>query len=316
MNYWSNWLSKAEGTNKIIPMDGILIIDKPEGFTSHDVVARLRRILGTKRIGHTGTLDPFATGVMVILIGKATRLAQFLDKDEKEYEATVRFGFETDTGDRTGSPKPQAQSPKSVSVEYIEVILSQFRGNITQVPPMYSAKKVDGKKLYELARKGVEIEREPVNIIIHNLELFEVAKIRDSQSAIRIRVVCSAGTYIRTLAEDIGRAAGTGAHLKELRRTRAGKFDISKAITLADLEKDDDPAEHLIPMSKAVEHLPELILTEDRIEKTTNGLSTRLEETDLAEGEAVRMINGEGTLIAVGLYRAGDKAVQPKVVLG
>src|SRR5687767_11270691 len=131
-------------------MDGLLIIDKPEGITSHDVVARVRRILKTKRVGHTGTLDPFATGVMVILVGKATRLAQFLDKDEKEYEADVRFGFETDTGDLTGSPK--SESPKSVSAAEIERVLPQFRGEIMQTPPMYSAKKVDGEKLYELAR--------------------------------------------------------------------------------------------------------------------------------------------------------------------
>src|SRR5687767_14784785 len=133
-------------------MDGVLIIDKPAGITSHDVVARARRILETKRIGHTGTLDPFATGVLVILVGKATRLAQFLDKDVKEYEAIVRFGFETDTGDRTGSPKSKVQSPKSVSVEEIQKVLPDFRGEIEQTPPMYSAKKIKGKKLYELAR--------------------------------------------------------------------------------------------------------------------------------------------------------------------
>ena len=155
--------------------DGILIIDKPAGITSHDVVARCRRILKTKRIGHTGTLDPFATGVMVVLVGKATRLAQFLDKDAKEYEATVRFGFETTTGDLTGEIKGSSISnfKFQISKEEIENVLSEFRGEMLQTPPMFSAKKVDGKKLYELARKGIEIERKPVRINIYELELLE-----------------------------------------------------------------------------------------------------------------------------------------------
>ena len=169
-------------------IDGILIIDKPENFTSHDVVARLRRILQTKRIGHTGTLDPFATGVLVMLVGKATRLAQFLDKDAKEYEAVVRFGFETDTGDRTGEPKRIADSrfqiPDSglqISDVEIEEALKSFRGEIEQIPPMYSAKKVDGVKLYELARKGIEIERKPAQVTIYNLEIIESQRCRDAE---------------------------------------------------------------------------------------------------------------------------------------
>src|SRR5215213_507659 len=200
-------------------MDGILIIDKPEGITSHDVVARCRRILRTKRIGHTGTLDPFATGVMVILVGKATRLAQFLDRDAKEYEALVRFGFETDTGDRTGTPKNSAISnfKFQISNEEIEKALRDFRGEIFQTPPMYSAKKIEGKKLYELARKGIEIERQPVKITIYDLRLTndELPKnMNDPGLAIwdlELKVSCSAGTYIRVLAEDIGRKLKTGA---------------------------------------------------------------------------------------------------------
>ena len=152
-------------------MDGILIIDKPDGITSHDVVARVRRILKTKRVGHTGTLDPFATGVMVVLVGRATRLAQFLDKDEKEYEATVRFGFETDTGDRTGIPKSQVSGPKPLKVEDVETVLDDFRGEIEQMPPMYSAKKIDGKRLYESARKGLDVERKSVNVTIFQLDI-------------------------------------------------------------------------------------------------------------------------------------------------
>ena len=243
-------------------MDGILIIDKPAGITSHDVVSRVRRILKTKRVGHTGTLDPFATGVMVILVGQATRLAQFFDKDEKEYEATVKFGFETDTGDRTGTRRDDPATPgrsEAVTTQEIENALSDFRGDIEQMPPMYSAKKVDGKKLYELARKGETIERKPIKVSIHDLELITSAnhESRSDIDTVRIRVACSAGTYIRTLAEDIGRKLGVGAHLTELRRTRAGKFAIGQSLTLEQLQAMPEPASALIPMNDAVEHLPQ-----------------------------------------------------------
>jgi tRNA pseudouridine55 synthase len=297
-------------------MNGLLIIDKPAGLTSHDVVARVRRILKTKRVGHTGTLDPFATGVMVILVGQATRLAQFLDKDEKEYEALVQFGFETDTGDRTGSPKSEVQSSKSINVEDIEHVLPRFRGEIEQVPPMYSAKKVEGKKLYELARKGVEIERKSIAVSIHQLEIISDDELCTPQSTIRIRVVCSAGTYIRALGEDIGRSVGVGAHLAELRRTRAGRFNITRAVTLSDLEQMADPVSSLIPMTEAVTHLPEVILNEDRLAKTRNGLSSRFLDTSFADGDTVRMVNTDADLIAIGVYNAEEKTVQPKVVLG
>src|SRR6476620_11678195 len=156
-------------------MNGILIIDKPAGITSHDVVVRVRRALKTKRVGHTGTLDPFATGVMVILVGKATRLAQFLDKDEKEYEAVLQFGFETDTGDRTGTPRTEgliaAETAAMLDRTNWESVFEKFRGEIEQTPPMYSAKKIDGKKLYEHARKGETVEREARRITITKLEL-------------------------------------------------------------------------------------------------------------------------------------------------
>lgn len=301
-------------------MNGLLIIDKPEGITSHDVVARVRRMLRTKRVGHTGTLDPFATGVMVILVGQATRLAQYLDKDEKEYEATVKFGFETDTGDKTGSRiadrglRNDELSELLASTNW-ENILRQFRGKIEQVPPMYSAKKVDGKKLYELARSGRTIEREPQKVIIRELEILDNITVRNTPSAIRVRVVCSAGTYIRTLAEDIGRAVGAGAHLIELRRTRAGRFDISRTIKLADLEKADDPASVLIPMSEAVAHLSELTLNDDRVVKTRNGMSTRIHDDRFTDGETVRMVDQKGELVAIGEFRLDEKSVLPKVVL-
>ncbi|MET0753307.1 MAG: tRNA pseudouridine(55) synthase TruB, partial [Pyrinomonadaceae bacterium] len=263
-------------------MNGILIIDKPVGITSHDVVARCRRILRTKRIGHTGTLDPFATGVMVILVGQATRLAQFLDKDAKEYEALVRFGSETDTGDRTGELRITNYDSRDVSIEEIENVLPGFRGEIEQTPPMYSAKKVEGKKLYELARKGIEIERKPVNITIYELEV-QSSKLKAQSSDVSIRVLCSAGTYIRTLAEDIGRKLNVGAHLAELRRTRAGKFDLSKAVRLEKLE--EIAAENLldnalISMNEAISHLPEVVLNEAEVKRTQSGIKLRFESSE------------------------------------
>ncbi len=302
-------------------MDGLLIIDKPDGLTSHDVVARVRRILKTKRVGHTGTLDPFANGVMVILVGQATRLAQFLDKDEKEYEALVQFGFETDTGDRTGLRSAEcgmrnAELSELLSKAAWDEIFTPFRGEIEQIPPMYSAKKVEGKKLYELARKGIEIERKAVSIVVSELNILDDGEFHTPQSALRIRVACSAGTYIRTLAEDIGRAVGVGAHLAELRRTRAGRFDISRAVTLAYLEEMADPVSALIPMGEAVVHLPEVTLNDERVAKTKNGLSSRFLDTGFADGDTVRMVNTAADLIAIGAYNAEEKTVQPKVVLG
>ena len=299
--------------------DGILIIDKPAGWTSHDVVGKLRKILKTKRIGHTGTLDPFATGVLVIMVGKATRIAQFLDKDVKAYEADVQFGFETDTGDRTGSPKSKVQSPKSVSVEEIEKVLPAFRGEIEQTPPMYSAKKIEGKKLYELARKGIEVERKSVKVTIYELEIIEITQhsaLSAQNSA--LRVVCSAGTYIRTLAEDIGRTIGTGAHLAELRRTRAGKFDLSKSSTIENLEKivsENGLGEIIISMSEAISHLPEIRLSEDEITKTRNGLKLRKKDFNAVDNQPVRLTDARGNLAAVGFYNERENFVQPKIVL-
>jgi tRNA pseudouridine55 synthase len=324
-------------------MDGILIIDKPVGLTSHDVVARVRRILKTKRVGHTGTLDPFATGVLVLMIGKATRLAQFLDKDEKEYEAEVRFGYETDTGDRTGVKSAEfgmrnaerdasdtgqnhlrkrvGETLPTLNAETIETALNKFRGRIQQVPPMYSAKKIAGRKLYELAREGKVVERKPVDVIISKLEIAKSgpSAVADGPSVINDRVTvsvaCSAGTYIRTLAEDIGRELGVGAHLDELRRTRAGKFTIEQSITLDALEKLENPPDVLLQIGEAVSHLPELLLPADRVERTRNGLASRYTGDVPADGDPVRMTAPDGELVAVGVFDAGENIVQPKVVL-
>jgi len=316
-------------------MDGILIIDKPAGITSHDVVARVRRILQTKRIGHTGTLDPFATGVMVILVGKATRLAQFLDKDAKQYEAVVRFGFETDTGDRAGELRITNYELRNFSIEEIEKSLSDFRGEIWQTPPMYSAKKVEGKKLYELARKGIEIERKPVKVSIYDLEIINSTE-KESETANAagqdtnaenqkpktkdrmLRVSCSAGTYIRTLAEDIGRKLKIGAHLAELRRTKAGKFAIEKAVSLEQLEKivaEKNLETVLISMNAAVSHLEEIRLSIDEIGKIKNGVRLKRILSETKNESFLRLTDDEENLLAIGIYDESEKTIRPNLVL-
>jgi tRNA pseudouridine55 synthase len=254
---------------------------------------------------------------MVILVGRATRLAQFLDKDEKEYEATIKFGYETDTGDVTGSQKAEC-GVRNGEVERLldstdwEAILKGFRGEIEQLPPMYSAKKIDGKKLYESARKGIEVERKPVKVTISKLDIIDAQNAADVR---RITVACSAGTYIRALAEDIGRAIGTGAHLTELRRTRAGRFDLSRSILLDDLIAMDKPTDALLPMDVAVEHLPRFVLPTDRVDKTRNGMSTRVHDAALCDGETLQMVADGGELIAIGVYDSSENSIRPKVVL-
>ena len=302
-------------------MDGLLIIDKPAGITSHDVVNRVRRILGTRRVGHTGTLDPFATGVMVILVGKSTRLARFLDKDEKEYVATIRFGFETDTGDATGvrsSAECEMQneeiSEKLNSTDW-HTLLARFRGKIEQVPPMYSAKKIAGKRLYESARRGIKIERKPQRVEIRKLEVKDDPALRTPHPALRIRVVCSAGTYIRSLAEDIGRAAGVGAHLTELRRTRSGRFHLRQAVGLDALADVADPTTALLPISAAVEHLAAFVLSSERVDATVHGLSTRVRDIRVVDGQNLRMVSPDRELIAIGAYSVETGEIKPKVVL-
>lgn len=332
-------------------IDGILIIDKPAGITSHDVVSRLRRILKMKRIGHTGTLDPFATGVLVMLIGQATRLAQFLDKDFKSYEAIVRFGFETDTGDLTGSSKFKVHGSELVSIDELENVLNDFRGEIEQIPPMYSAKKIAGKKLYELARQGTEVERKPARVTIYELELIQPQSIQSAQRNLEVeteiqkattvacqqddlepgtrnleletldfglRVSCSAGTYIRVLAEDIGRRIGAGAHLAALRRSGAGKFDLSKAVTIEHLEEivsNGKLTDVLISMNEALFHLPQIILRAEEVRQTRNGLKLGFENVEIKIGQPIRMIDEKDDLVAVGFCDSEPNFIQPRIVM-
>ena len=307
-------------------MDGLLVIDKAAGLTSHDVVASTRRILRERRVGHTGTLDPFATGVLLILVGKATRLAQFLSGADKEYDAIIRLGYATDTGDRMGTPIP---GPTNVtqkalwSDEQIEAALASLRGYIDQVPPMYSAKKIGGKKLYELARRGEEVEREPVRVCIHEFEAVKpdgqlIKDNLDGTFDFHVRVSCSAGTYVRTLAEDFGKRLSVGAHLAELRRTRVGDFTVTNAVTLEQLKEslgEEALGTILLRPSAALSRLPFVHLNTEDVRRARHGMEVKVSEYDWPDGEKVKMCDVNDHLIAIGDYDAQGKHLHPTVVL-
>lgn len=294
--------------------DGVLIIDKPEGITSHDVVSRARKILKTRRIGHTGTLDPFATGVLPLCINRATRLVQFLMGADKEYIATMRLGFATDTGDLSGTALPGEKDGSAVSDEAVRAAIAHFRGPLKQIPPMYSAKKVGGVKLYDLARRGEEIPREPVEIEIHALELIGAGECHESGTKdFTIRVGCSSGTYIRTLAEDIGKRLGMGAHLRALRRIRVGAFGLEQARRLEDLAAAADPFATLIPMSTAAP-FSAFHLQHDERKSVLHGRSIRREGA-WQNGERAKLVDEHGELVAIANFDAEKLVWHPIVVL-
>ena len=249
-------------------MNGIIIIDKPQEWTSNDVVSRLRRVFNTRRIGHGGTLDPMATGVLPVFVGRATRGVEFFEHAEKVYETTIRFGLTTDTEDITG--KTLTETEVSLTREELEAVLPRFRGGILQVPPMYSAIKVNGQKLYDLARKGREVERQPRPITIHELELLEFA---DNEARLRVR--CSKGTYIRTLCKDLGSALGCGGCMAALRRVQAGEYTLEGSIPLRqllDLSEAGGDVEHLLrPVDTMFTSHPKLSLNEKQTRLVKNG---------------------------------------------
>ncbi len=249
-------------------MNGIIIIDKPQEWTSNDVVSRLRRVFNTRRIGHGGTLDPMATGVLPVFVGRATRGVEFFEHAEKVYETTIRFGLTTDTEDITG--KTLTECEVSLTREDLETVLPRFRGDIMQTPPMYSAIKVNGQKLYDLARKGREVERQPRPITIHELQLLEF-----SGKEARLRVRCSKGTYIRTLCKDIGEALGCGGCMAALRRVQAGEYTLEGSIPLRqllDLSEAGEDVEHLLrPVDTMFASHPALHLTEKQARLVKNG---------------------------------------------
>jgi tRNA pseudouridine55 synthase len=315
----------ASSENK--EMTGILVIDKPPGLTSHDVVDRIRRMLGVRKIGHTGTLDPFATGVLVILVGRATRLMQFLVGADKEYEAVIRLGYSTDTGDLMGHPLINVSELvfdwKSLSNEQIEAALESLRGEIEQIPPMYSAKKLEGKKLYELARKGIQVERKPVKV--HIYEFKAIAKdgvlLRSDQTDVcdlLTHVACSSGTYIRVLAESLGSLLGVGAHLSALRRTRVGHLKIEDAITLDDLKRDLETKsikDLILSCDRVLSHIPFVHLTDSQVQQTRNGVAVKMKLDGFENGQLVRMRDAHEELVAIGVYSSDNGSLHPKVCI-
>ena len=247
-------------------MDGIVIVDKPAGWTSQDVTARLRRVFNTRRIGHGGTLDPMATGVLPVFVGRATRGVEFFEHAEKTYETVLRLGITTDTEDITGTVLTRQEV--SVTEDQLETVLQQFRGEILQVPPMYSALKVNGQKLCDLARKGKEVERKPRPITIHELTLLGV-----EAEGIRLRVRCSKGTYIRTLCKDIGQALGCGGCMAQLRRVSAGEYTIEESVPLQTLLETEAPETYLRQVDTMFRNHPSVTLTEKQTIRCRNGNS-------------------------------------------
>jgi len=254
-------------------MNGIVIVDKPQGWTSQDVVSKLRGKLRTKRIGHGGTLDPMATGVLPVFVGRATRGVEFFEHAEKTYETVLQLGVLTDTEDTSGAVLETR--PVSVTAEQLLAVLARFRGEIMQIPPMYSALKVNGQKLYELARKGREVERQPRSITIHELELLAF-----TGETARLRVRCSKGTYIRTLCKDIGLALGCGGCMAALRRVQAGAYTEGEAVPLETLIASEEPEAYLRPVDTMFVSFPAITLTENQEKRCRNGNSFTLPGED------------------------------------
>ena len=247
-------------------MNGIVIVDKPQDWTSQDVTARLRRVFNTRRIGHGGTLDPMATGVLPVFVGRGTRGGEFFEHAEKAYETVLRLGLTTDTEDVWG--ETQEERPVEFTAEKLDAVLETFRGEILQVPPMYSALKVNGQKLCDLARKGKEVERKPRPITIHELTLLETG-----ENTLRLRVRCSKGTYIRTLCKDIGEALGCGGCMAELRRVTAGEYTIEESVPLQELLDAQDPEKYLRGVDTMFRNYPEIKLTPNQEKRCRNGNS-------------------------------------------
>ena len=255
-------------------MNGIILVDKPKGFTSHDVVAKLRGILRERRIGHSGTLDPMATGLLVVFIGRATRAVEFAESHQKEYIAGLRTGIVTDTQDITGAVLKT--SDKAVTIGELSAVLPEFTGEIMQIPPMYSAIKVNGQKLYDLARSGVEIERKSRAVTIKELEI-----LGEEAGDFALRVVCTKGTYIRTLCHDIGERLGTGAAMSSLRRTVAGNFSIADAHTIDEIRELNEKGELdkiLRPVDSLFSEYPSVTVSEWQLKKCLCGNSFETSE--------------------------------------
>src|SRR5882672_985921 len=315
-------------------MDGLLVVDKPSGPTSHDVVARLRRVLGERRVGHTGTLDPLATGVLALVVGRATRLARFLSTSDKSYAAVIRLGVSTDTADAVGAPIGSPFAGSLPSPDAIDRALDAFRGTFLQQPPAFSAKKIGGKRSHELARARQRSDRQSdgesdrqsdrqsdralpaaANVTIHRLEVVGVEADR-----LTLIVDCSAGFYVRSLAHDLGQTLGTGAHLERLRRTRSGEFTLASAIELAAAEQDHDRARaSVVPLACMLPELRAVVLTLDGVHHAIQGRD--LAPRDAVSGFAapdsglVRLVDSTGALVGIAEAARTPGLLHPFVVL-
>lgn len=284
-------------------MTGVLLIDKAEGMTSHDVVIQIRKLFSTRKVGHAGTLDPFATGLLILCLGKATKTLQYFVEHTKEYEAVMKLGQTTDSQDLTGSVLEQRPVPAFTATD-LEAACSSFVGDILQTPPMFSARRVNGQRLYKLARAGKTVEREARPVTIDSLNITKIAL-----PYAHFRVVCSKGTYIRTLANDLGEALGCGAHLSQLRRTRIGRFDVDEACSLeqlADISPGGEREQTLVPIDRALSCFPVLTLNEEDAVRLMNGVqlydpqetSEQGAETDETE-QIFRVYNPAGEFLAL-----------------
>ncbi len=278
---------------------GVLPVDKPEGPTSHDVVAAARRALETRRIGHTGTLDPFASGLLLLCIGTATRLAEYLTDLPKAYRAKMRLGIATDTADRMGAPIRESDAWRALTREQIEVALSRQLGPIHQVPPAYSAKKVAGQRAYERARRGERVELEPVEVEVYRIEMLSL-----DLPEVTFDVECSSGTYIRAIARDVGEDLGVGAHLVALRRTRIGEHDVEDAVPLARIGDEEVVRAAWLDPLDAIAHLPRFEVDAQDAAAIRHGRQIDVPDTRSAVGGPVAIVHG-GALVAVGEIEAG-----------
>ena len=297
-------------------MNGVLIVDKPSGPTSHDVVARVRMAIGLRRIGHTGTLDPLATGVLPLVLGRATRLSQFLSADEKEYVADVRLGASSDTYDAVGRLSPTLPDCRDTwpSPAAVDHVLSEFRGTYWQVPPPFSAKKVAGTPAYRLARREQTVELRPVSVTVSELSVLSCG-----DGLIRLRLVSSAGFYVRSLAHELGLRLGCGGYLEALRRTRVGSFRVEEAVPLATLEAAGMEAlGYLLPMNRLLEDYPAVVVNPRGLKRATHG--NALGPEDLAAPvpagsiPKARVVDADGSLLAIAEPSAGG-LLHPVVVL-
>ncbi|HEX4966254.1 MAG TPA: tRNA pseudouridine(55) synthase TruB [Thermoanaerobaculia bacterium] len=301
--------------------DGLLLVEKEPGFTSHDVVQKVRRILRQKKIGHCGTLDPDATGLLLLTLGTATRLTRFLIRAPKVYEGTIRFGVATDTYDASGrvTSEAPAEAVAALTLEQVALAMKGFEGEIRQQPPPYSAKKVQGVKLYEHARRGEEVETEPKEVTVY--ELSPIGELADSR--LRFHLACSSGTYARGLAHDLGAALGVGAHLADLRRTRIGNFRADDAVPLSRLEAQVQAGEGVggawIPFDQIPLPFGEVTADPQQETRIHHGQTVLVRELAGEEGDWVKLVNRRREMIAVGtvverIGTAGVGIVQPKVV--